>query len=135
MLEAGAFALIGLIPSYVAFLALMAVAGLANSVYHPADYSLLNASVDPRRMGRAFSFHTAAGMLGNAVAPVTMVFLMTLTDWRTALVVCAAGGALVGLLVAFNARALKESARIRRPPPSAPERAPPPPARPASGSC
>ena len=86
----------------------MAVAGLANSVYHPADYSLLNASVDPRRMGRAFSFHTAAGMLGNAVAPVTMVFLMTLTDWRTALVVCAAGGALVGLLVAFNARALKE---------------------------
>ena len=108
LLEAGAFALIGLIPAYGAFLALMAVAGLANSVYHPADYSLLNASVDPRRMGRAFSFHTAAGMLGNAVAPVTMVFLMTLTDWRTALVVCAAGGALVGLLVAANSRALKE---------------------------
>ena len=108
LLEAGAFALIGLIPAYGAFLALMAVAGLANSVYHPADYSLLNASVDPRRMGRAFSFHTAAGMLGNAVAPVTMVFLMTLTDWRTALVVCAAGGALVGLLVAFSARALRE---------------------------
>ena len=108
LLEAAAFALIGLIPAYGAFLALMAVAGLANSVYHPADYSLLNASVDPRRMGRAFSFHTAAGMLGNAVAPVTMVFLMTLTDWRTALVTCAAGGALVGLLVAFNARALRE---------------------------
>ena len=108
LLEAGAFALIGLIPAYGAFLALMAVAGLANSVYHPADYSLLNASVDPRRMGRAFSFHTAGGMLGNAVAPVTMVFLMTLTDWRTALVLCAAGGAVVGLLVAFNARALKE---------------------------
>ena len=119
MLEAAAFALIGLIPSYVAFLALMAVAGLANSVYHPADYSLLNASVDPRRMGRAFSFHTAAGMLGNAVAPVTMVFLMTLTDWRTALVVCATGGALVGLLVAFNARALKE----REDPATAAERA------------
>ena len=108
LLEAAAFALIGLIPAYGALLALMAVAGLANSVYHPADYSLLNASVDPRRMGRAFSFHTAAGMLGNAVAPVTMVFLMTLTDWRTALVTCAAGGALVGLLVAFNARALRE---------------------------
>ena len=77
LLEAGAFALIGLIPAYGAFLALMAVAGLANSVYHPADYSLLNASVDPRRMGRAFSFHTAAGMLGNAVAPVTMVFLIS----------------------------------------------------------
>ena len=108
LLEAGAFALIGFIPAYGAFLALMAVAGLANSVYHPADYSLLNASVDPRRMGRAFSFHTAAGMLGNAVAPVTMVFLMTLTDWRTALVVCAAGGALVGVLVALNTRTLRD---------------------------
>ena len=110
MLEAAAFALIGLVPVYGAFLALMAVAGLANSVYHPADYSLLNASVDPRRMGRAFSFHTSAGMLGYAVGPVTMVFLMTLTDWRTALMLCAAGGAAVGLLVAANARALTERA-------------------------
>ena len=110
LLEGVAFALIGLVPVYGAFLALMAVAGLANSVYHPADYSLLNASVDPRRMGRAFSFHTAAGMLGNAVAPVTMVFLMTLTDWRTALVLCAAFGALVGLLVALNTRTLRDRA-------------------------
>ena len=108
LLEAVAFALIGLVPVYAAFLALMAVAGFANSVYHPADYSLLNASVDPRRMGRAFSFHTAAGMLGNAVAPVTMVFLMTLTDWRTALVLCAVFGALVGLLVALNSRTLRD---------------------------
>ena len=126
MLEAAAFALIGFVPVYGAFLALMAMAGLANSVYHPADYSLLNASVDPRRMGRAFSLHTAAAMLGNAVAPVTMVFLMTLTDWRTSLVACATGGALVGLLVAFNARALRE-----REDPIAPQRAR---ARPASGS-
>ena len=115
MLEAAAFALIGFVPVYGAFLALMAVAGLANSVYHPADYSLLNASVDPRRMGRAFSFHTSAGMLGYAVGPVTMVFLMTLTDWRTALMLCAAGGAAVGLLVAANARALTERARPEGP--------------------
>ena len=110
LLQAAAFALIGFIPAYGALLALMAVAGLANSVYHPADYSLLNASVDPRRMGRAFSFHTAAGTLGYAVGPVTMVFLMSMTDWRTALVICAAGGAGIGLLVAWNARFLKERA-------------------------
>ena len=110
LLEAVAFALIGFIPVYGALVVLMAVAGLANSVYHPSDYSLLNASVNPRRMGRAFSFHTAAGMLGNAVAPVTMVYLMTLTDWRTALVVCAAGGGAVGLLVAFSTQSLKDRA-------------------------
>ena len=110
LLEAAAFALIGFIPVYGALVALMAVAGLANAVYHPADYSLLNATVDPRRMGRAFSFHTSAGTLGYAVGPVTMVYLMTLTDWRTALMLCAAGGAVIGLMVASSARTLKERA-------------------------
>lgn len=108
LLEGAAFVLIGLAPFYAALVALMAVAGLANSVYHPADYSLLNASVNPRRMGRAFSFHTSAGMLGNAVAPVTMVFLMAFMDWRAALTLCGGVGIAVGLLVACNGRVLRE---------------------------
>ena len=108
LLEGAAFAAIGLAPFYGSLVALMAVAGLANSVYHPADYSLLNASVNPRRMGRAFSFHTSAGMLGNAVAPVTMVFLMAVLDWRAALILCGGVGIVVGLLVAFNGRVLKD---------------------------
>ena len=108
LLEGIAFVLIGLAPLYGALVALMALAGLANAVYHPADYSLLNASVNPRRMGRAFSFHTAAGMLGNAVAPVTMVFLMTFMDWRAALTLCGVVGIAVGLMVIFNGRVLKE---------------------------
>ena len=108
LLEGIAFVLIGLAPLYGALVALMALAGLANAVYHPADYSLLNASVNPRRMGRAFSFHTSAGMLGNAVAPVTMVFLMTFMDWRAALTLCGVVGIAVGLMVIFNGRVLKE---------------------------
>ena len=108
LLEGAAFVLIGLAPFYGMLVALMAVAGLANSVYHPADYSLLNASVNPRRMGRAFSFHTSAGMLGNAIAPVTMVFLMAFMDWRTALTLCGILGIGVALLVTFNGRVLKE---------------------------
>ena len=108
LLEGAAFVAIGLAPLYGALVALMAVAGLANAVYHPADYSLLNASVDPRRMGRAFSFHTSAGMLGNAVAPVTMVSLMAIMDWRVALTLCGGVGIVVGLLVIFNARALRD---------------------------
>ena len=108
LLEGAAFVAIGLAPFYGALVALMAVAGLANSVYHPADYSLLNASVNPRRMGRAFSFHTSAGMLGNAVAPVTMVSLMALMDWRVALTLCGGVGIAVGLLVMGSGRVLKE---------------------------
>ena len=108
LLEGAAFVAIGLTPFYGALVVLMAVAGLANAVYHPADYSLLNASVDPRRMGRAFSFHTSAGMLGNAVAPVTMVSLMAIMDWRVALTLCGGVGIVVGMLVIFNARVLKD---------------------------
>jgi MFS family permease len=65
----------GLAPSYSTLLLAMVFIGLANSVFHPADYSLLSAKVASVRLGRAFSIHTFAGFLGNAVAPVTMVAL------------------------------------------------------------
>ncbi|WP_163366760.1 MFS transporter, partial [Klebsiella aerogenes] len=40
---------------YAWLLVAMAAAGLANGVYHPADYALLSAGIDGKRMGRAFS--------------------------------------------------------------------------------
>ena len=107
-LEGIAFALIGVFPFYGAMIALLVVAGLANSVYHPADYSILNASVNPVRMGRAFSIHTTAGFLGDALAPVTIVFLLTLTDWQTALVICGVAGALVSVALLLNSSVLRD---------------------------
>jgi FSR family fosmidomycin resistance protein-like MFS transporter len=65
----------GLAPSYSTLLLAMVFVGLANSVFHPADYALLSAKIAPVRLGRAFSIHTFAGFLGNAVAPVTMIAL------------------------------------------------------------
>ena len=59
-LESLAFICIGLWPSYWMLVAMMALAGLANAVYHPADYAILNASVAHQRMGKAFSIHTAS---------------------------------------------------------------------------
>ena len=52
LVESVAFALIGFFPSYVMLVVIMAIAGLANSVFHPADYALLSAGVEDRRMGR-----------------------------------------------------------------------------------
>jgi len=63
----------GLAPSYSSLLLAMVFVGLANSVFHPADYAILSANVAPPRLGRAFSVHTFAGFLGNAVAPMTML--------------------------------------------------------------
>src|ERR1700722_11899367 len=51
----------------------MVLVGLSSSVFHPADSAILSAQIAPGRVGRAFSIHTFAGFLGNAVAPVTML--------------------------------------------------------------
>jgi FSR family fosmidomycin resistance protein-like MFS transporter len=75
----------GLAPSYSSLLLAMVFVGLANSVFHPADYALLSTKIAPDRVGRAFSIHTFAGFLGNAVAPVTMIALAALFGLNFAL--------------------------------------------------
>jgi MFS family permease len=105
LLESFAIAGIGVFDSFGALLLLM-VAGIANSVYHPADYSILNRSVHGSRMGRAFSVHTFAGYLGESVAPATILTLMLWMDWQLALVACAAAGAAAAAFMAANASLL-----------------------------
>ena len=73
VISALAFISFGLSPSYSRLLLAMAFLGLANSVFHPADYAILSARIAPARVGRAFSIHTFSGFLGTAVAPVTML--------------------------------------------------------------
>jgi len=73
--------------------------GLANSVYHPADYAILAAHMDEARMGRAFSIHTFAGFLGGAVAPAIVAALVTVGGGHGALIVAGAVGPLVALLL------------------------------------
>src|SRR6266851_5735170 len=65
-----ALIMLGLHLSYSWLIASAVLLGLANSVYHPADYAILSAQMDDARMGRAFSIHTFAGFFGGAVAPV-----------------------------------------------------------------
>src|SRR5712691_5616692 len=63
-----AFVGFGLTLTYPWLLLAMAFLGLANSVFHPADYAILSDLIPATRLGRAFSIHTFAGFLGNAVA-------------------------------------------------------------------
>jgi MFS family permease len=91
--------MLGLHLSYPWLVACSALLGLANSVYHPADYAILSAHMDEARMGRAFSIHTFAGFLGGAVAPPVMVALVAMTGGQGALIVAGAVGPLVALLL------------------------------------
>jgi FSR family fosmidomycin resistance protein-like MFS transporter len=96
ILGAGAFAIAGLVNSFWVFVAMFAVAGIANTVYHPADYAILSRHIPPARAGRVFSFHTFSGMLGNAVAPPTLLFMQSYVGWRGAFL----GAAALGLVAA-----------------------------------
>src|SRR5215475_9362948 len=96
LLGAGAFAIAGLVNSFWVFVAMFAVAGIANTVYHPANYAILSQHIPPARAGRVFSFHTFSGMLGNAIAPPTLLFMQSYVGWRGAFLGAAALGALYG---------------------------------------
>jgi len=94
-----ALIMLGLHLSYSWLIACAVLLGLANSVYHPADYAILSAHMDAARMGRAFSIHTFAGFLGGAVAPAIVAALVTMTGGLGALIVAGAVGPLAALLL------------------------------------
>src|SRR6201998_911853 len=100
-LTVGGFALImpGLHLSYPWLIASAVLLGLANSVYHPANYAILSAHMNEARMGRAFSIHTFAGFLGGAVAPAIMAALVATIGGHGALIVAGAIGPAVAVLI------------------------------------
>ena len=89
-----------LAPGLPAIYLAAALAGLGNSVFHPADFALLNKRVSPIRLGHAFSVHGLSGNLGWAAAPVLMTAVATAYGWRAG-GLCAAlvGVSALGLLV------------------------------------
>lgn len=91
--------MLGLHVSYPWLIASAVLLGIANSVYHPADYAILSAHMDEARMGRAFSIHTFAGFLGGAVAPAIMAALVAAIGGQGALIAAGAIGVLVALLL------------------------------------
>lgn len=85
-LGGAALVLLGLFPTYPMLLATAALLGLANAVYHPADYEMLSRGIGEGRIGRAFSLHTFAGYLGGAMAPAMMLGLAALGGLPAALI-------------------------------------------------
>ena len=116
LIGAGAFILAGVIDSFWMMIAMFALAGVGNTVYHPADYALLSQHVPSRRIGQAFSVHTFAGMLGSAVAPVTLLVMQAQWGWRGAFV----GDGVLGIAVAALLLAIRDSSAIQ--PKTAPAR-------------
>jgi FSR family fosmidomycin resistance protein-like MFS transporter len=115
-LGTAAFAVAGLVDSYAVFVAMFAVAGLGNTAYHPADYSLLSQHTPPSRIGQVFSFHTFAGILGSAVAPATLLAMQSQFGWRGAFIGAAILGAAVLALLIVQWPAEPERIAEKHPP-------------------
>ncbi len=111
ILGATAVLIMGLVPSFWVLVAMMALNGLANTVYHPADYAILSHVISSRRIGHAFSVHTFSGMLGTAVAPASLLLLQSALGWRGALVVAAMLGFAVATLLALRGDGLFDRAQ------------------------
>ena len=100
--------LMGLCTGYTQLILLCVVSGAGNAVFHPTDYSILNSSISPDRMGRAFSLHTFSGQLGSAAAPVVMIALTQAIGWRMALVTVGLAGFAALALVYSQWGAMRE---------------------------
>ncbi|MGE5491065.1 MAG: MFS transporter, partial [Actinomycetota bacterium] len=85
---------------YGSLMVVAGLAGLGNSVFHPADFSVLNRNVSQPRLGHAFSIHGLSGNIGWALAPVFLTGIATVAGWRLAAL--GAGGVAV-LALAFLA--------------------------------
>ena len=84
-----AYVLMGLAPNYATLIACAVISGLGNSVFHPADFAILNSAVDPKRLGYAFSAHGFTGNVGFMMAPVVMGPLAQQVGWHGALTISA----------------------------------------------
>jgi FSR family fosmidomycin resistance protein-like MFS transporter len=109
LLGAGAFAVVGIVHSFWVLVAMFALAGIGNAVYHPADYALLSQHVPAERIGPAFSFHTFAGMAGSAIAPPTLLMMQSLWGWRGAFI----GAGILGFAVAAALIAMRDQTEAR----------------------
>ena len=110
-LLAGGVLLAGLVPGFYWLFPLVVLMGIGNGVFHPADFAILNANVDVRRLGHAYSTHGIGGSLGYALAPVVSFGLGSVFGWRPALLILGAAGLVVMGLLATQRKAMTRVAR------------------------
>lgn len=101
LIAAGAV-LSGLAPSFAWLFVAAAIGGLGNSVFHPADFAVLNAKVSPARLGHAFGVHGIVGNVGWILAPVFVFPIAQAYGWRIALIAAGVLG-----LIAFGVLATR----------------------------
>ena len=110
-LFAAATAMCGLVSKYWWLLLFQVVGGIGGSVLHPVGVALLTDVTQTTQRGKAMGVHGSGGTLGTALAPVTMVYLTVLVNWRFAMIVI---GLLGMIFVPLMAAYLVEPPRTKK---------------------
>lgn len=98
--------LAGIAPAFAWLYVLAGLMGIGNGAFHPADFAVLNARVQPSRLGHAYSLHGVGGSLGYAIAPVCSYALGSAFGWRVALIVMGTAALVILGALAANRRDL-----------------------------
>src|ERR1700704_5710999 len=84
ILAGAAITAAALLPGYWFFVIAHPRMGAPNPFPPPADYSILSAAIDDKKIGKAFSIHTFAGYLGFGVTPAMVLGTAALWGWHGA---------------------------------------------------
>ena len=114
VLQAGAVLLIGFASEYWQLVVLLTLAGFGHTVYHPADYAIMSASVDRTRLGRAYAIHAFSGNFGWDLTPAIMVGVTALWNWRTAFIAIGIVGLAYAIVIWIQSGLLDDDTELRR---------------------
>jgi FSR family fosmidomycin resistance protein-like MFS transporter len=105
-LQSSAVLAMPIVPDYHWLFPLAFIAGLGNSVYHPADLSILSRRIPQHRLGRALATHVIGGSMGFATAPLLIGGLGVAFGWRVGLASAGVAGLLIAAFVISQRHAL-----------------------------
>ncbi|WP_127599617.1 MFS transporter [Nitratireductor alexandrii] len=94
-----------LAPGFWSLAVLLAVAGMGNAAWHPIATGVLTRDSKDGR-AKALGIHAIGGSFAEVLAPLSVGFLLSVVDWRAALVISAVPTVLCGLCFLRVARAV-----------------------------
>lgn len=89
------FGIFGLAPSYPWLIVGAVLLGFGMSTLRPTNYKILNASIMPAWIGRAYGINMFSAHAGRAVAPAITIALTALWSWRFAVAAIAVTGLII----------------------------------------
>lgn len=109
---AAGYALGSQAPGFWSIALMLAVAGLGDAAWHPIATGVL-VRLQPGRRAEALGIHALGGTLAEVTAPLAMGLLLSLFDWRTALLFAALPAAVMAFAFLAIARRVPHARTAR----------------------